>query len=54
MDFLNEVANGTDPKEKEREEAFGEYISYFDGKNGQRIKDFITEKYFEKYGEERR
>ncbi len=54
MDFLNEVANGTDSKEKEREEAFGEYISYFDGKNGQRIKDFITEKYFEKYGEERR
>lgn len=54
INFLNEVANGVDSKEREREKAFEEYISYFDGKNGQRIKDFVTEKYFEKYGEERR
>ncbi len=50
MDFLNMVRDGKDVKKEMREEAFAKYIGDFDGRNGQRIKDFIAEKYFEKYG----
>lgn len=49
MDFLDMVREGKDVKKEMREEAFARYIGDFDGRNGQRIKDFIAEKYFEKY-----
>ncbi len=49
MDFMDMVRMGRDTKQEMLEEAFGKYIAPFDGKNGRRIKDFITEKYFERY-----
>lgn len=51
MDFLDMVREGKDVKKEMREEAFTKYIGDFDGRNGQRIKDFIAEKYFEQYAE---
>lgn len=32
----------------QRAAAAKKYVKHFDGKNGQRIKDFVTEKYYEK------
>ena len=48
-DFIEMVAEGKDVKASDRREMFDKYITSFDGKNGKRIKDFITEKYLEKF-----
>ena len=48
--FLEMVKRGDDPKLEDRKLAFHKGILHFDGKNGQRMKDFIVEKYFEKCG----
>lgn len=45
--FAFQVANGIDPLLDIRTEIKNTYIKHFDGKNGQRIKDFVVEKYFE-------
>lgn len=50
LDFFEMVQRGEDPLKERRERAFRKCICHFDGKNGQRMKDFIAEKYFEKYG----
>ena len=50
LDFFELIQRGEDPLKERREQAFRKCICHFDGKNGQRMKDFITEKYFEKYG----
>lgn len=46
-DFFDMVAAGEDPMYEERKGVKEKYIKNFDGKNGQRIKDFIEKKYFE-------
>lgn len=48
--FFEMTAKGEDPKKELRHELFEKYISSFDGKNGERIKQFIEKKYDEKYG----
>lgn len=48
--FFEMIQRGEDPMKEQREQAFHNCICHFDGKNGQRMKDFIAEKYFEKYG----
>ena len=50
VDFFEMIQRGEDPMKEQREKAFHECILHFDGKNGQRMKDFIVEKYFEKCG----
>lgn len=52
LDFFELIQRGEDPLKERREQAFQKCVCHFDGKNGQRMKDFITEKYFEKYGTE--
>ena len=42
------VEEGRDEKQAERQKLFDKYISNFDGKNGERIKEFIEEKYSER------
>ena len=42
------VADGKDDKREDRHRLFEKYISYFDGKNGERIKQFIETKYDER------
>lgn len=54
IEFCEMVNVSEDYLCEERRKVCDDYIGVFDGKNGQRIKDFVTEKYFEKYGEERR
>ncbi len=46
--FLDMVLRGQDPMKEVRQEACRQYISYFDGQNGRRIKEFIMKKYLEK------
>lgn len=48
--FFKMIQRGEDPMKEQREQAFHNCICHFDGKNGQRMKDFIAEKYFENYG----
>ena len=50
IEFFEMIQRGEDPMKEQREQAFHNCICHFDGKNGQRMKDFIAEKYFEKYG----
>ena len=50
IEFFEMIQRGEDPMKEQREQAFHNCICNFDGKNGQRMKDFIAEKYFEKYG----
>ena len=46
--FFKMVADGKDDKREDRHRLFEKYISYFDGKNGERIKQFIETKYDER------
>ena len=46
-DFFDMVAAGEDPMYEKREYAREKYIGKFDGKNGQRIKEFIERTFFE-------
>jgi len=48
IEFFEMIRRGEDPMKAQREKAFHECVYAFDGKNGQRMKDFIVEKYFEK------
>lgn len=50
IEFFEMIQRDEDPMKEQREQAFHNCICHFDGKNGQRMKDFIAEKYFEKYG----
>lgn len=50
LGFFDLIRRGEDPLKERREQAFRKCICRFDGKNGQRMKEFITEKYLEKYG----
>lgn len=48
--FLERVVNsGQDDMLEERKAGWQKFIKYFDGKNGQRIKEFIAEEYLNKY-----
>lgn len=49
VDFLNMVKNEQDPMFALRSGICKKYIKYFDGKNGWRTKEFIKNKYCEKY-----
>lgn len=51
--FFEMVQRGEDTMYDLRQKMFEQYISHFDGKNGQRIKDMIVEKYFEKCAKEK-
>lgn len=47
-DFLTQVVrDGKDGMVEAREECCNKFIKHFDGKNGQRIKDFIAKTYFD-------
>ena len=46
--FLEMIQRGEDVRYDDRQQLFEKYVSNFDGKNGQRIKDFLEEKYNEK------
>lgn len=48
IDFIEKMKQNKDPLKKKRKIAFEKYISHFDGKNGQRIKNFLFEAYKEK------
>jgi len=48
--FFDMVLRGEDPMKEKRERARRDCILHFDGKNGQRMKDFIVKKYEEKFG----
>lgn len=50
MDFFAQVKKNPKHGKDCTEMAFRKFISHFDGKNGQRIKDFVTEEYLRKYG----
>lgn len=52
INFLEMIRRGEDPMKEQREKAFHECVYAFDGQNGQRMKDFIVQKYFEKVGKE--
>lgn len=52
IDFFEMIRRGEDPMKEQREEAFHECVYAFDGQNGQRMKDFIVQKYFEKLEKE--
>lgn len=43
--FFEMVRNGEDPKKKDREYAMEKSIAYFDGKNGERIKEYLLKDY---------
>lgn len=45
-------AQEQDPGNEMRKCAINEYIAHYDGKNGERIKQFIEQKYSEKYEEQ--
>lgn len=47
LDFIEIVKQDKDLMFDLRKEASKKYVKHFDGKNGQRIKDFIEEKYLE-------
>ncbi len=46
--FLEMIERGEDTRYEDRQKLFEKYVSHFDGKNGQRIKEFVMEKYNEK------
>lgn len=46
--FFNMIIKGEDPKKEERNRIKEEYITSFDGKNGERIKNYIVKRYEEK------
>lgn len=46
--FFNMIIKGEDPKKEERNRIKEEYITNFDGKNGERIKNYIVKRYEEK------
>lgn len=52
--FMDKIKNNQDTTLELRKEACNKYIKHFDGKNGWRIKEFITEKYLEKMNAVRR
>ncbi len=45
--FFGYIASGKDPMLGIRQEKMGDYVKSCDGKNAQRIKDFIEKKYFD-------
>ena len=47
--FLDMVVSGEDELKHQRNTVMDKYVSNFDGKNGQRIKDFIAEEYFKNF-----
>jgi hypothetical protein len=47
VNFFEMIKNGKDDMYELRRQASHKYVKHFDGKNGQRIKEFIEEKYFE-------
>lgn len=49
FEFFNMIRLNQDPMLQMRKIASEKYIKHFDGKNGMRIKDFISNKFFEKY-----
>lgn len=51
-EFLDMFAQEQDPGNEMRKCAINEYIAHYDGKNGERIKQFIEQKYSEKYEEQ--
>ena len=46
-DFFRMIEKGEDYLKEERKMIIEKYISHFDGKNGERIKDFVEERYNE-------
>lgn len=50
--FLDMFRRGEDPMYEQRKSAAENFVLHFDGKNGQRIKEFIIEKYKEKFMKE--
>lgn len=52
--FMDKIKDGRDTDLELRKEACNRYIKHFDGRNGWRIKEFITEKYLEKIETSRR
>lgn len=52
--FMDKIKDGRDTALELRKEACNRYIKHFDGRNGWRIKEFITEKYLEKIKTSRR
>lgn len=46
--FLGNIASGKDPMLGIRQEKMGDYVKSCDGKNAQKIKDFIEKKYFDR------
>jgi hypothetical protein len=49
FDFLERVNAGEDPNAELRRDALNKFVSHYDGKNGQRIKDSIESEYIEKF-----
>lgn len=47
ISFIDMVVEGRDPKKELRVELVNKYIPHFDGKNGERIKEFIASKFDE-------
>ena len=47
-DFIIDTDETHDTLKEKREMIISKYITHFDGKNGQRIKDFIVEEYYKK------
>lgn len=48
--FFDEVVGkGVDKKYEVRKDAVSKYIKHFDGKNGERIRDFVKKEFLEKY-----
>jgi hypothetical protein len=48
LDYFEMIRVGKDPMYDRRKEASKKYVKNFDGKNGERIKEFIEKKYFER------
>lgn len=48
--YLDLIRASEDPMYEQRKKAKEKYVPNFDGKNGQRIKEFIEKKFFEKIG----
>ena len=47
IDYMRMIQRGEDEKASLRREGMGKAILHFDGKNGQRIKDFVVEDFFQ-------
>lgn len=52
ISFIEMIRNNQDGMLEIRKQAFEKYIKHFDGKNGERIKEFICEKYKEMANED--